>query len=287
MFGVTTDAPPGPPQPELPLHAPPARNDEVLVPARMVNEWVYCPRLAVLEWGHGEWAGNADTAAGARSHRAAEDGPAPPLPSPDALGDDQTLRTRRLHLASERLGLTAAIDVLEAEGGAVIPVDIKTGKRPHVAEGAYLPERVQVCVQALLLRDAGYRCDEGALWFAASRERVSVPLTEELVATTLRAASDLRLTVASGRVPPPLDHSPKCPRCSLLPICLPDEVNWFRNGGIPRTPPPARPSHSMSKPLVPASPNAALPSSSRSRTSQTSSSRSTRCRSWPWPAPSA
>ncbi len=235
-----TDTTPGPtPQPELPLYAPPARDDDVLVPARMVNEWVYCPRLAFLEWGHGEWAGNSDTAAGQRAHRTSNDGPAPPLPSPDTLGDHQTLRTRRLHLASERLGLVAAIDVLEAADGAVVPVDTKAGKRPHVPEGAYLPERIQVCVQGLLLRDAGYRCEEGALWFAGSRERVRVPLTEELVATTLRAASDLRLTVASGRAPPPLDHSPKCPRCSLLPICLPDEVNWFRRGDIPRTPPPA------------------------------------------------
>ena len=227
------------PQSELALYAPPAQADEVLVPARMVNEWVYCPRLAFLEWSQGEWAGNADTAAGQRAHRTADDGPAPPLPSPDALPDDLALRTRRLHLASERLGLVAAIDVLEATDGAVVPVDIKTGKRPHVPEGAYLPERVQVCVQGLLLRDAGYRCDEGALWFADSRERVRVTLSDELIATTLRAASDLRLTVASGRAPPPLDHSPKCPRCSLLPICLPDEVNWFRRGDIPRTPPPA------------------------------------------------
>jgi CRISPR-associated exonuclease Cas4/CRISPR-associated protein Cas1 len=211
----------------------------MLVPARMVNEWVYGPRLAVLEWGHGEWAGNADTAAGRRAHRATEDGRAPALPAPDALPDDRALKTRRLLLASERLGLTAEIDIVEAEDGAVVPVDIKTGKRPHVAEGAYLPERVQVCAQALLLREVGYRCDEGALWFADSRERVRVALTDELIATTLRAVSDLRLTVASGRLPPPLDHSPKCPRCSLLPICLPDEVNWFRRGALPRTPPPA------------------------------------------------
>ena len=240
-----TETPPQPcaAQGELQLFAPGAQVDEPLVPARMVNEWIYCPRLAFLEWGHGEWAGNADTAAGARTHRATEDGRTPPLPNPDDLDPDVRLKTRRLHLASERLGLLAEIDVLEAEDGRVVPVDVKTGKRPHVAEGAYLPERVQVCVQALLLRDAGYLCEEGALWFADSRERVRVPLTGELVAVTLRAASELRLSVAAGRPPPPLDHSPKCPRCSLLPICLPDEVNWFRKGAIPRTPPPAaRPS---------------------------------------------
>lgn len=103
----------------------------------MVNEWVYCPRLAVLEWGYGEWAGNADTAAGRRAHHATETGRAPALPAPDALDDDRTLKTRRLLLSSERLGLTAEIDIVEVEDGTVVPVDIKTGRRPHVAEGAY------------------------------------------------------------------------------------------------------------------------------------------------------
>lgn len=225
-------------QPELPLPAPPAASDEALVPARMVNEWIYCPRLAVLEWSHGEWAGNADTAAGRRAHRATDTGRTPALPAPGTLDEERNLKTRRLLLSSERLGLTAEIDIIEAANGAVIPVDVKAGKRPHVAEGAWLPERVQVCAQGLLLREAGYRCDEAALWFAESRERVRVPLTEDLIATTLRAASDLRLTVAARRLPPPLENSPKCPRCSLLPICLPDEVNWFHHGTVPRTPPP-------------------------------------------------
>lgn len=226
-------------QGELNLFAPPANIEDVLVPARMVNEWTYCPRLAFLEWAHGEWAGNADTASGNRAHAATEAGRAPAIPAPEDLPEDGKLKTRRLSLASERLGLSAEIDILETEDGVVTPVDVKVGKRPHVAEGAYLPARVQVCVQGLLLRDAGYVCEEGALWFAASRERVRVPFTQDLVETTLRAASELRLSVAAGRLPAPLDHSSKCPRCSLLPICLPDEVNWFRKGAIPRTPPPA------------------------------------------------
>ena len=40
-----------------------------LVPARMVNEFVYCPRLAYLEWVQGDWADNADTAEGRFKHR--------------------------------------------------------------------------------------------------------------------------------------------------------------------------------------------------------------------------
>ena len=40
----------------LDLPAPPATGETPLVPVRMVNEWVYCPRLAFLEWVDGEWA---------------------------------------------------------------------------------------------------------------------------------------------------------------------------------------------------------------------------------------
>ena len=35
-----------------------------LVPARMLNEYTYCPRLAYLEWVQGEWADNLDTEEG-------------------------------------------------------------------------------------------------------------------------------------------------------------------------------------------------------------------------------
>lgn len=224
-------------QPSLALPAPPAGADEPLVPARRINEWRYCPRLAYLEWVEGAWAANADTAEGMRAHAATERGSAP-LPPDPTQGSPSDLVTRRVSLASERLGLSAEIDVLTLADGAAIPVDHKKGKRPHVPEGAYLPERAQIAVQGVLLREAGYTCEEGALWFAASRERVRVPLTEELVATTLAAAADLRLAAAARRMPPPLDGSPKCNRCSLLPVCLPDEVNLFLTGAAPRTPPP-------------------------------------------------
>ena len=47
-------------------------------------------------------------------------------------------------LSSQALGIVAKMDLVEGEDGAVTPVDTKKGRRPHVAEGAYEPERVQV-----------------------------------------------------------------------------------------------------------------------------------------------
>src|SRR5437588_714018 len=138
-------------QPELPLPPPPLRPDQLYLPARMVNEFQYCPRLAYLEWVQGEWAESAD------------------------------------------------------------------------------------CVQGLVLEDNGYRCGEGALYFRESRERVRVRFDDALRSKALAAVHGLRLVAAGGRIPPPLEDSPKCPRCSLVGICLPDEVNFFRYGAAPRS----------------------------------------------------
>ena len=209
---------------ELHLPAPPATGDAPLVPARMVNEFVYCPRLAYLMWGQAEWAETADTVDGRRVHARVDRANAP-LPAPQALeADDARLVSRSLTLSSERLGVIARIDIAEAEEGVVTPVDYKRGKRPHVARGAYEPERVQVCLQALLLEEHGYRVDEGAIYYAGSRERVRVALDDALREETRDAVSRLRLTASHARIPPPLRDSPKCPRCALVSVCLPDEV---------------------------------------------------------------
>lgn len=226
--------PDNPQQGELPLEAPPLPEEAPFLPARMVNEYAYCPRLAYLEWVQGEWAESPDTVKGKHAHRRVdrEDRPLPPA---EALAEQERPRTRSVTLSSRRLGLVAKIDMVESDGDSVVPVDYKRGKRPHVAAGAYEPERVQLCVQGLLLEDNGYRCSEGVLYFAESRERVRVIFDDELRDATRNAIGGLRLVAAGGRIPAPLRDSPKCPRCALVGICLPDEINHFhRIGGTPR-----------------------------------------------------
>jgi CRISPR-associated endonuclease Cas1/CRISPR-associated protein Cas4 len=190
----------------------------------MVNEFVYCPRLAYLMWTQAEWSDSADTVDGRRVHSRA-DTPSPPLPSPQAIAETElSLTTRAVTLSSNVLGVIAKIDIAEAEDGQITPVDYKRGKRPHVSQGAFEPERIQVCLQALLLEEHGYRVAEGAIWYAESRERVRIVLDGTLRSAAVNAVNELRLLVAQARIPPPLTDSPKCPRCALVSICLPDEV---------------------------------------------------------------
>jgi CRISPR-associated exonuclease Cas4/CRISPR-associated protein Cas1 len=244
--------PAAPTQLTLELPAPPATDETPLVPVRMVNEWVYCPRLAFLEWVDGEWADSGDTEEGRRVHVRVDagGGKLPPADETDAKPD---FTARSVTLASEKLGIIAKMDLVEGEDGVVTPVDTKKGKRPHVAEGAYEPERVQVCAQALILEDAGYTVSEGAIWYAGSRERVRIDLDEALRARTRAAISELRLTAATARLPPPLVDSPKCAKCSLAGICLPDEVAFFRRGLAPR---PLNPSADTALPLYVQQPGA-------------------------------
>jgi CRISPR-associated protein Cas1 len=196
-------------QPELPLPPPLPRPDQPYLPARMVNEFQYCPRLAYLEWVQGEWADTADTVEGRGVHRRVDRGPGA-LPEPEELSgarpetSDEHIHARSVTLSSERLGLIAKLDLIEAEGGAVQPVDYKRGRRPHVPAGAYEPELVQLCVQGLILEDNGYHCTEGALYFRDSRERVRVRFEEGLRSKALAAVHGLRLVATSGRIPPPL-----------------------------------------------------------------------------------
>src|SRR5207244_3149802 len=122
-----------------------------LVPARMVNEFAYCPRLFFLEWVQARFTDNADTVEGRYAHRNV-DRQAGAAPLPD---EGELIATRSLQLSSTALGLVARVDLVEGNGGAVRPVDTKKGRPPDTEEGAWEPERVQLCVQALLLREAG------------------------------------------------------------------------------------------------------------------------------------
>lgn len=218
-----------------------------LLPARMLNEFAYCSRLAYLEWVQGEWAENRETAEGTFGHRNVDkpSRSAPQQPEAEDGDDKQTdnrpIHARSLTLAAESEGLIAKLDLLEYEGRVATPVDYKRGTMPNVPEGAYEPERVQLCAQGLILRENGYQCNEGVIYFIASRHRVAVPFDDALIARTRELAVQFRSTAAMGTLPSPLIDSPKCPRCSLVGICLPDETNLLRNEpAMPVTTRPAR-----------------------------------------------
>lgn len=238
-------------QRELSLSFPELSPETPPIPVRMVNEFVYCPRLAYLEWVQGEFAHNADTVDGAVKHKRV-DKPSGGLP--EQPEDEENIHARSVSLSSVKLGITAKLDLVEGEGSYVTPVDYKRGKRPHTAAGVYDPERVQLCAQGLLLREHGFECDSGVIYYVASKERVRVLFDEVLIDKTLNAIHGLRGLALGGIIPEPLEESPKCPRCSLVGICLPDEVKLLNQSPI--EPRPIFPSVEDALPLYVQSPRA-------------------------------
>jgi len=200
------------------------------LPARMLNEFVYCPRLFFYEWVEGVFAHSDDTVEGALRHETLGE-KAEAMPAA-GTAEGERIHARSVSLSSDEYGLTAVIDLVEGEGSRVSPVDYKRGA-PREREGvpeAWPTDAVQVCVQALILRSHGYTCDEAVVYYNQTKQRVRVPIDEALVASTLATLAEARRVAASGRIPPPLVDSPKCVRCSLVGICLPDETRALLHG---------------------------------------------------------
>lgn len=199
------------------------------LPARMLNEFVYCPRLFFYEWVEGLFAENKEVVEGALRHKTLDSKEDELAPAEILAADGEVIHSRSVSLSSETHRLIAKMDLVEADGDLVTPVDYKRG-RPSVdkvsgAITAWDADRVQLCVQALVLRDNGYRCDEAIIYHVATKQRVRIPIDDSLIQFTLQSLAEARRVAQSGEIPLPLVDSPKCPRCSLVGICLPDETN--------------------------------------------------------------
>ncbi|HOI37196.1 MAG TPA: CRISPR-associated endonuclease Cas1 [Bacillota bacterium] len=221
--------------------------DESLWPARNVAEYAYCPRLFYYMQVEGIFVPSSDTEKGVAVHRRV-DKPSTALEKADA-GEDDPERpkvVRSLALTSESLGLTATLDLAEISGQTAVPVEYRKGRPKHISMGpsaaddcgdmeqlplqhaeAWSTDRIQVSLQAVLLEDAGYTVSEAVIYYAGEKLRLRIPVDDALKAEALRTLEDAK-QCAEGSRPLPLVNDPRCPRCSLQPICLPDEVNYQR-----------------------------------------------------------
>ena len=212
----------------LPIISEPAgRELPDYMPARMVNEFVYCPRLFYYEWVDGVFRESVDTVEGKIQHNRV-DKRATEMPAPEAAATEQ-IHSRSVTLSSERLRVIAKMDLVEGSEGVVTPVDYKHGRPREGPDGLELwpADRAQLAIQGLVLREAGYQCEEGIAYYAKTKQRVRVAFDAALVEETERTIRAAWALATTGSIPPPLEDSPKCPGCSLVGICLPDETNWL------------------------------------------------------------
>ena len=271
-----------------------------ILPARMLNEFVYCPRLFYYEFVESVFVQSADTLRGKALHRRVDSGKGE-LPAagggkaegrrknaedggqrtedgialgaaPSTLNSqpstDEVIHSRSVQMGSDRLGVTAKMDLIEVRFGSlsgepdppadsspalegetpdaadsithardsritfhaarsleVCPVDYKAGapKAGEAGNELWDADRMQLGVQALILRDNGYTCNEAVVYYRETKQRVRLAITPELASWVEERIAAAR-QAAAAPIPPPLVASPKCPRCSLVSVCLPDET---------------------------------------------------------------
>lgn len=103
------------------------------LPARMLNEFVYCPRLFYYEWVEGVFVNSVDTVAGSLRHQKLERKEDALPAAEELIGTQDKIHSRSVQLASDTHRLIAKLDLIEGEGDLVVPVDYKIGKPRLVA----------------------------------------------------------------------------------------------------------------------------------------------------------
>lgn len=204
-----------------------------LIPVRALNQVTYCPRLYWLQYVEGLMVINEHVEDGVIKHSRVND--------PKAAGrprlERDAIHTRSVPLASEPLGLTGKLDLIEEKEGEVYPVEYKRSKAPTDADGQatyWDNDAIQLCAQVLLLEEhLGRQVPYAFLYYIGSKLRVKVPLDEALRQKTRDAMALIRATSAADQPPPPLpaDLSYRCHGCSLLTICQPEETRYLQRTG--------------------------------------------------------
>ena len=208
------------------------RSEVGTLPISSLNAMEYCPRRFYYQFVQGEMLVNEFVLEGTLQHERVHQ-----------AGSHRTgveeIETTRMYLYSEALGVSGFADVIQERGGVLVPVEYKHG---HLGE--WLNDHVQLCAQAMCLEERMADRNEtgqtqrsmqhipyGYIFYVGSRRRVKVQFTEQLRARTRETIAQALRVATLNAPPPPLSGKmvERCPDCSLLPLCMPDEVRMLQS----------------------------------------------------------
>lgn len=182
-----------------------------LIRVMALHALAYCERLFYLEEVEEIRIADEAVYAGRRLH--------------EELQDDSEERFS-LELQDEELGLKGKVDCVRYRDGMFMPYEHKRG-RPNNIDGtpcAWPADSLQVSAYALLVeKHTGRRIDEAKVRYHATNTTVAVPMDEaarERVFKAVQRARELRESVERPMV---AQNERLCIKCSLAPICLPEE----------------------------------------------------------------
>lgn len=174
----------------------------------------YCPRLFYLEEVEETRLADDRVFSGRALHEA-------------MAADDPTGRVREVEVSAEKLGLTGKIDYISRRNKEIVPYEHKRGRARQINGIPYAwdPDALQTAAYAMMLEESlNIVVKEGRVRYHADNVTVSIPIDETIRQRVLSAIAEGKRLRNSTVRPPVTPHEKKCVKCSLAPICLPEEV---------------------------------------------------------------
>jgi len=130
-------------------------------------------------------------------------------------------------LESERWGLRGKVDYVRHRDESVVVFEHKRGHAPR--SGTWPSDRLQVIAYAVLVAEHLDRAvPEGRVRYHASNKTVKVAIDEEaILELRIAIARATQLSATTAR-PPITSNERLCAKCSLAPVCLPEEERLLR-----------------------------------------------------------
>ena len=133
-----------------------------------------------------------------------------------------------LNLESERWGLKGKIDCVRRRDGMIVPYEHKRGRSARSRDGvagAWPSDQLQVIAYAVLIEEqTGREVTEGRVRYHADNVMVRVQIDEKARADLARAIARARELQSTVERPPVTTNERLCVKCSLAPVCLPEEA---------------------------------------------------------------
>ena len=179
---------------------------------------IYCERLFYLEEVEEIRVADAAVWAGRRLHR--------------ELDEPEEVVT--LTLEDGELGIRGRLDAVRRRDGSTYPVEHKRGRCRKGAAGrpeAWPSDRLQALAYAMLLeRHIGRPVSEARIRYHRSNVTVRVAVDDAGREEVRAAVARARELVDTPDRPPVTGDERKCVRCSLAPVCLPEESRFAAAG---------------------------------------------------------
>lgn len=135
-----------------------------------------------------------------------------------------------LTLESDALGIRGRLDAVRRRDGGMYPIEHKRGRARRDAArkpAAWDTDALQAAAYAMLLEEhTGSTITEARIRYHKDNVTVRLPIDDTARTGVVRAVERARTLLQTTERPPITREERRCARCSLAPVCLPEEERF-------------------------------------------------------------